>query len=173
MTSVSQPSPDPPSLAFVDFLAFFGFPISLAFLCVFPFFSKDFRGSATRETLVFFGVSLAFFQKSKGPWVLVAILGQCSTPSMTGRRFHRTMEVIPRRPWKSKSPFASRPITICPDTITEIIRFRFLRCKNYVTAPEINSPRGPKLPGITVQKSLKSPVRIAAPKNNSKTISVM
>ena len=33
--------------------------------------------------------------------------------------------------------------TICPETITELIRFRFLRCKNYVTAPEINSPRGP------------------------------
>ena len=33
-----------------------------------------------------------------------------STPNMTGQRFHRTAEVIPRRPWKSKSPFASRPI---------------------------------------------------------------
>ena len=28
------------------------------------------------------------------------------------RRFHRTTEVIPRRPWKSKSPFVSRPIKI-------------------------------------------------------------
>ena len=28
---------------------------------------------------------------------------------MAGRRFHRTTEVIPRRPWKSKSPFASKP----------------------------------------------------------------
>ena len=31
---------------------------------------------------------------------------------MTGRRFHRTTEAIPRRPWKSKSPFASRPMKI-------------------------------------------------------------
>ena len=62
-------------------------------------------------------------------------------------------------------------LTICPETITELIRFEFLRCKNYVTAPEINSPRGPKSPDITVRKSFKSPVRITAPKNNSKTIS--
>ena len=33
--------------------------------------------------------------------------------------------------------------TICPETITEIIRFQFRRCKNYVTAPEINSSGGP------------------------------
>ena len=63
--------------------------------------------------------------------------------------------------------------TICPDTITELIRFEFLSCKNYVTAPEINSRRGPNSPEITVRKSFKSPVRITAPKNNSKTISVM
>ena len=35
-----------------------------------------------------------------------------STPNMTGQLFHRTTEVILRRPWKSKSPFASRPIQI-------------------------------------------------------------
>ena len=51
-------SPDPP------ILAFFRFPIFVAFLGVFP--SKEFRGSAKRETLAFLGVSLAFFQKSKG-----------------------------------------------------------------------------------------------------------
>ena len=78
-----------------------------------------------------------------------------------------------------KSPFPEKFLvwgrggTICPETITELIRFEFLRCKNYVTAPEINSPRGPKSPEITVWKSFKSPVRIEAPKNNSKTISVM
>ena len=33
-----------------------------------------------------------------------------STPNMTGRRFHRTIEVIPRCPWNSKSPCASSPI---------------------------------------------------------------
>ena len=63
--------------------------------------------------------------------------------------------------------------TICPETITEIIRFEFLRCKNYVTAPEINSPRTPNSPEITVRKSLKSPVRITVSKNNSKIIPVM
>ena len=63
--------------------------------------------------------------------------------------------------------------TICPETITELVRCEFLRCKNYVTAPEINSPRGPHSPEITVRKSFKSPVRITVPKNNSKTISVM
>ena len=35
-----------------------------------------------------------------------------SAPNMTGRRFHRTTEAIPCRPWKSKSPFASRPMKI-------------------------------------------------------------
>ena len=39
--------------------------------------------------------------------------------------------------------------------------------KNYVTAPEINSPKGPKSPQITVRKSFKSPVRLTVPKNNS------
>ena len=61
----------------------------------------------------------------------------------------------------------------CPETITELLRFRFLRYKNYITAPDINSRRGPHSPEITVRISLKSPVRITAPKNNSKTISVM
>ena len=50
-------------------------------------------------------------------------------------------------------------VTICPETITELIRFEFLRCKNYVTAPEINSPRGPHSPEITVRKSFKSPCK--------------
>ena len=36
-----------------------------------------------------------------------------------------------------------RAYSICPETITEAIRFQFLRCKNYVTAAEISSPRGP------------------------------
>ena len=63
--------------------------------------------------------------------------------------------------------------TCCPYRPETITRFEFLRCKNYVTAPEINSPRGPNSPEITVRKSFKSPVRITAPKNNSKRISVM
>ena len=47
------------SLAFFDFLAFFVFRFPLRF-CVFPFFSKDFRGSAKRKTL-FGRFSLLFF----------------------------------------------------------------------------------------------------------------
>ena len=35
-----------------------------------------------------------------------------SAPNMTGRTFHRTTEVIPCHPWKSKSPFVSRPVTL-------------------------------------------------------------
>ena len=38
---------------------------SLAFLSVFPFFSKDFRGSEETEILAFLVVFLAFSQKSK------------------------------------------------------------------------------------------------------------
>ena len=33
---------------------------------LFSFLFQGFRGSAKRKTLAFFGVSLAFFQKSKG-----------------------------------------------------------------------------------------------------------
>ena len=36
-------------------------------------------------------------------------------------------------------------LTICPETITELICFRLLRCKTYVPAPEINSPSSPSL----------------------------
>ena len=44
---------------------------------------------------------------------------------MTARRFHRTMEVIPRRPWKSKSPFASRPIKTSINKGTRGVRVRY------------------------------------------------
>ena len=53
--------PDPFFLAFFDSLAFFCFPISLAFLCVCPFFSKDFRGSVKRKNLAFFRGFPCFF----------------------------------------------------------------------------------------------------------------
>ena len=33
-----------------------------------------------------------------------------ATQNMTGRRFHRTMEMIPARPWQSKSPSFSTPV---------------------------------------------------------------
>ena len=53
----NYPIPWPSNPCFFRFPYFFRFPISLACLCVFPFFSKDFRGSAKRKTLAFFGVS--------------------------------------------------------------------------------------------------------------------
>ena len=62
---VATKIPDPPILAFFDFLAFFVFRFPLLFLGVFLGFSKDFRGSAKRKTLVFFGVSLAFSKRAR------------------------------------------------------------------------------------------------------------
>ena len=44
---------------------------------------------------------------------------------MTGRRFHRTTEAIPRRPWKSTSPFASRPMKINIKRGTRGVRARY------------------------------------------------
>ena len=49
------------SLLFSISLLFFRFPISLAFLCLFHFFSKDFRVPRKTLAIFFFGVSLAFF----------------------------------------------------------------------------------------------------------------
>ena len=73
--------------------------------------------------------------------------------------------LLPDYYWNNKSPVGN-----CggADCITEIICFQFPRCKNYVTAPDIDSPRGHN----AVQTSLKSPVRITAPKNNSEIISL-
>ena len=59
-------SPDPPILAFFDFLAFFVCRFSLLFRCVFPFFSKDFRISAKRKTLAFFRGFPSFFPEKQG-----------------------------------------------------------------------------------------------------------
>ena len=47
-----------------------------------------------------------------------------STPNRTGRRFHRTTEVIPRRSWKSKSPLASRHTKTSKNTGTQEVRAR-------------------------------------------------
>ena len=72
----------------------------------------------------------------------------------------------------SLSPELSVRYTICPETITELSCFQFLRCKITSRRPKYFSQR-PNSPEITVRTSLKSHVRITAPKNNSKTISVM
>ena len=44
---------------------------------------------------------------------------------MTWRRFNRAREVIPRRPWKSKSPFASRPMKTSINKGTRGVRARY------------------------------------------------
>ena len=53
-------------------------------------------------------------------WRSCSVSPTCNAPvlSMTRRRFQRTTEVIPRRPWKSKNHFASRPIKIGINTGT-------------------------------------------------------
>ena len=56
------------------FLAFLVFRFPFAFFCVSPILSKGFRGSERETTLAFFGVSLAFFPKSKG-WRVRFFLG--------------------------------------------------------------------------------------------------
>ena len=64
----SFPESSRTSLPDPRFPCFFRFPIFLAFLCIFPLFSKDFRGSAKRKTLAFLGGKkkpLLFPQKSK------------------------------------------------------------------------------------------------------------
>ena len=50
---------------FLDFLSFLLFEENLAFLSVFPFFSRDFGGSEEMENPCFFGGFLAFSRKSK------------------------------------------------------------------------------------------------------------
>ena len=50
---------------FFLFSLLFCFAMFLAFLCVFPFFSQDSRGSAERKILAFFGGSSLFLQKRK------------------------------------------------------------------------------------------------------------
>ena len=53
----------------MEFLVFFPSEDFLVFLSVFPFFSKDFRGSVGKKILVFSMVFLAIFQKNnpEGP----------------------------------------------------------------------------------------------------------
>ena len=64
--SPRTPNPVLPFLVFLEFLVFFCLArISLFFLSVFPFFSRDFRGSAGIKILVFLVVFLAVFQKNK------------------------------------------------------------------------------------------------------------
>ena len=62
----TTPSPDLLFIVCLDFLAFFFSGNSLSFLSVFPFFSKDFRGSARVKILAFLVVFPPFFPKRQG-----------------------------------------------------------------------------------------------------------
>ena len=57
-------------------------------------------------------------------WHLLLLLQEHSTPNMTGQKFHRATDMIPRRPWKPKSPFASTPTKINRSTGTQRVRAR-------------------------------------------------
>ena len=73
-----------------------------------------------------------------------------SAPDMTGRRFHRTTPAIPRRPWKSKSPFASRPLKTSIKKGTRGVRTRY----DTVLPPFISDVRFPGRPVILVPESV-------------------
>ena len=69
--NASPPRAPPPFpnllfLAFLDFLAFFFCKESLAFLLVFPFFPRNFRGSEERKNPCFFGGFPCLFPKKQG-----------------------------------------------------------------------------------------------------------
>ena len=51
---------------FFRFPRFFCFAVFLVFLCVFALFSKDFKASAGRKILAFFGGSSLFLPKKQG-----------------------------------------------------------------------------------------------------------
>ena len=59
-------APWPSNPCFFRFPCFFDFRFPLLFWGVFPFFSKDFRGSAKRKNLAFWGVLPCFFPKKQG-----------------------------------------------------------------------------------------------------------
>ena len=69
-----------------------------------------------------------------------------STPNMTGRRFHRTMDMILARPWKSKSPSASTLIKQCTNKGTQGVQARY----DAELPPIISIVRYPGRPVISV-----------------------
>ena len=77
---IRVPRPDPPILVFFVFFAFFRFAVFLAFFGVFPFFSKDFKGSAERKILAFFGGSSLFLPKKAGDWSVRVSQGPKKNP---------------------------------------------------------------------------------------------
>ena len=76
---VPQVLPDTPILAFFDFLAFL-FSDFLAFSCVFPSFSKDFRGFREEKNPCLFGEKPLAFSKKNKVWRVRASRNQDSRP---------------------------------------------------------------------------------------------
>ena len=62
---VSEQFPDPPILAFFDFLAFFVFRFSLLFLAFFLLFPRILGVPRREKPLLFWGKTLAFFKKAR------------------------------------------------------------------------------------------------------------
>ena len=75
-------------------------------------------------------------------WLLIPLECFYSAPNMTGRRFHRTAEAIPRQPWKSKSPFAYRCMKISIKRGTRGARARY----DVALPPFISVVRSPGRP---------------------------
>ena len=77
--------------------------------------------------------------------------------------FHRTTEVIPRRPWKSTSPFASRAVKICKNERTQGVRERlflhsFPSCRPVISVTKWRSSQDWSAAELSAPKS-RIPVR--------------
>ena len=68
------------------------------------------RATKPVQNAHFLDIAMAFLDIRIDFWSHFCRGVQNSTPNMAGRRSLSRTEVIPRRPWKSKSPFASRPM---------------------------------------------------------------
>ena len=103
------------------------FPFSSLFCAFLRFFCGD---------LPLFGAFLRF----------LALCPRTRANNCNLRRFHRTTEAIPRRPWKAEPFFASRPIKISIKKGTRGVRTRY----DTVLLPFISTVRCPGRPVIPV-----------------------
>ena len=111
------------------------FHLSLSLWCILP----QTESAASLQERHYIGPDGSKSAKPLKPKIHLYDLDLLSTPNMTGQRFHRTTEVMPRRPWKSKSSFASRPIKISENTGTQRVRARY----DEVLPPFISIVRSP------------------------------
>ena len=147
-------NPNPPILAFggislLFLIFFFYFP---CFLSVLLSFSKDFKGSAERAILAFFGGSLPFNRKKQGlegqKWLRIARLMKVA--------FHPSAAAI----CKEKGPPGRRHLhTADTSQATAVMHMMPPRSKRQQKL----FLRKPKSPEVTARKTFKSPVRIVAP----------